>query len=70
MGEVKAGVFTSDEKRRTVDGTPAWLWVQARMVGGTDWAGSSAGIMAEIKAYQVPFEYHELENAEAERTLN
>jgi hypothetical protein len=34
MGEVKAGVFASDENWRATEGMPAWLWVQAHMVGG------------------------------------
>ena len=55
MAEVKAGVFASDEKWRVTEGMPAWLWVHARMVGGGNWAGSSAGITVEIIACRVSF---------------
>jgi hypothetical protein len=44
MGEVKAGVFASDENWRATERMPAWLWVRAHMVGGGSWAGSPAGI--------------------------
>jgi hypothetical protein len=53
VAEVKAGVFASDKKWRVTEGMPAWLWVHARMVGGGNWAGSSAGITVEIIACRV-----------------